>query len=52
MVDGIHDVSATDHQKKPWEELIVLWVAGALSVISEEIIKYFFFLRPFNKAHS
>ena len=39
MVDGIHDFTVVDCQKNPLEELIVLWIAGALSDISEEMIE-------------
>ena len=36
MTDGIHDFTVADCQKNPSEELIVSWVTGALSDISEE----------------
>ena len=38
MADSIHDFTVTDHLKNPLEELIVSWVACALSVISEKMI--------------
>ena len=43
MVDGIHDFTVADHQKNPSEELIVSWIAGASSDISEEMIESSFF---------
>ena len=36
MADGIHDFTG---QKNPLEELIVSWIAGASSDISEEMIE-------------
>ena len=30
MADGIHAFTVTDNQKIPLEELIVLWIAGAI----------------------
>ena len=38
MADGIHDFTVTEHQKNPLEELIVSWIACALSEISKKII--------------
>ena len=38
MADGIHDFTLTDHQKNALEELIILWIAHALSAISEKMI--------------
>ena len=43
MADGIHDLTVADCQKNPSEELIVLWIAGALSDISEQMIESSFF---------
>ena len=43
MTDGIHDFTLTVRQKNPSEELIVSWIAVALSDISEEIIESSFF---------
>ena len=43
MVDGIHDFTVADCQKNPLEELVILWITGALSDISEEIIESSFF---------
>ena len=43
MVDGIHDFTVVDCQKNPSEELIVTWIAGASSDISEEMIESSFF---------
>ena len=33
MADGINDSIVTDHQKNPWEQLIIIvpWIVGALS---------------------
>ena len=39
MADGIHDFTVASHQKNPSEELIILWIVGASSGISEEMIK-------------
>ena len=39
MADGIHDFTVADHQKNPSEELIISWIAGASSDISEEMIE-------------
>ena len=38
MADGTHDFTVTDHQKNPLEELIVSWIAHALSEICQEMI--------------
>jgi len=38
MADGIHGFTVTDHQKNPLEELIVSWIAHALSEICQEMI--------------
>ena len=38
MAAGIHDFTVTDNQKNPMQELIVWWIARALSEISEEMI--------------
>ena len=38
MADGIHAFPVTDHQKNPLEELMVSWIARALTKISEEMI--------------
>ena len=38
MADGIHDFTLTDHQKNALEELIIFWIAHALSEISEKMI--------------
>ena len=43
MADGIHDFTVASRQKIPLEELIVSWIAGALSDISEEMIESPFF---------
>ena len=43
MVDGIHDFTVADCQKNPSEELVISWIAGALSDISEEMIESSFF---------
>ena len=43
MADGIHDFTVTDRHKNPSNDLIVSWIAGALSDISKEIIESFFF---------
>ena len=43
MADVIHDFTVTGRQKNPSKELIVSWIAGALSDISEEIIESSFF---------
>ena len=43
MVDGIHDFTLAGRQKNRSEELIVSWIAGALSDISEEMIESSFF---------
>ena len=39
MADGIHELTATGCQKKPPEELIVSWITGSWSDISERKIK-------------
>ena len=39
MVDGIHDFTLPDRRKNPSEKLIVSWIAGASSDISEEMIE-------------
>ena len=36
--DGILDFTLTDHQKNALEELIISWIAHALSEISEKMI--------------
>ena len=38
MVDVIYDFTVTDRLKNPLEELIVSWIAPALSEISEKMI--------------
>ena len=38
MADGIHQFTVTEHQKNPLEELIVSWIARALSEISKKMI--------------
>ena len=43
MADGIHDFTVAGCQKNPSEELIVSWIAGASSNISEEMIESSFF---------
>ena len=43
MADGIHDFTVAGCQKNPSEELIISWIAGAWSDISEEMIKASFF---------
>ena len=45
MGDGIHDFTATDHQKNPLEELIIIvfLIAGTPSDICKEMIKSPFF---------
>ena len=43
MADSIHDFTVADCQKNPSEELSVLWIAGASSDISEEMIELSFF---------
>ena len=43
MADGIHNFTVADHHKNPLEELIVLWITGASSDISEEMIESSFF---------
>ena len=43
MADGIHDFTVADHQKNPSDELIVLWIAGILTDISEEMIESYSF---------
>ena len=43
MADGIHDFTMAGRQKNPSEELIVSWIASALSDISEEMIESSFF---------
>ena len=39
MADGIHEFTATGHQKKPSEELIVSWIAQAWNDIPVEMIE-------------
>ena len=39
MVDGIHDFTVAGRQKNPSEELIVSWITGSSSDISEEMIE-------------
>ena len=39
----MHDFTVTHHQKNPTKELIITWIAGALSEISEEMIESSFF---------
>ena len=40
MLDGIHDFTVINSQKNPSEQLIIVsWIAGALSTISEEMIE-------------
>ena len=39
MADGTHDFTVADRQKNPSEELIVSWITGASSDISEEMIE-------------
>ena len=43
MADGIHDFTVADCQKNPSEELIVSWIAGTWSDISEEMIESYSF---------
>ena len=43
MADTIHDFTVADCQKNPSEELIISWIASALSDISEEMIELSFF---------
>ena len=43
MADGIHDFTVAGCQKNPSEELIISWIAGAWSDISEEMIESPFF---------
>ena len=43
MADGIHDFMLADCQNNPSEELMVSWIAGASSDISEEMIQSSFF---------
>ena len=43
MADGIHDFTVADRQKNPSEELIVSWITGTSSDISEEMIESYFF---------
>ena len=43
MADGIHDFTMAGRQKNPSEELIVSWITGASSDISEEMIESSFF---------
>ena len=43
MGDGIHDFTVAGHQKNPSEELIVSWITGRSSDISEEVIEMSFF---------
>ena len=38
MADGIHEFTATDHQKNPSEELIIWWIIRVLSENSEKIV--------------
>lgn len=39
MAEGVHEFTATGRQKKPSEELILSWIAGAWQDISEEMIE-------------
>ena len=39
MAEGIHEFTAGGRQKKPSEELILSWIAGAWSEIPEEMIE-------------
>ena len=39
MAEGIHEFTASGRQKKPSEELILSWIAGAWQDISEEMIE-------------
>ena len=39
MADNIHDFTVAGHQKNPSEELIVSWITGSSSDISEEMIE-------------
>ena len=39
MADGIYEYTVTKRQKNPSEELIVSWIAGARTDISEEMIE-------------
>lgn len=39
MAKGVHEFTASGHQKKPSEELILSWIAGAWQDISEEMIE-------------
>ena len=43
MADGIHDFTVAGRQKNPSEELIVSWITGSSSDISEEVIETSFF---------
>ena len=39
MAEGIHEFTASGRQKKPSEELILSWIAGAWQDISKEMIE-------------
>ena len=39
MTEGIHEFTASGRQKKPSEELILSWIAGAWQDISKEMIE-------------
>ena len=39
MAKGIHEFTASGNQKKPSEELILSWIAGAWQDISKEMIE-------------